>query len=323
MKFDFQEIISSPKLWLYAALVAWILFFVILSVNIFNFLLLPTGEFSPFWPESGFALLVAALVFGATAVEQIEARLQGLDFLGCDRIQSNQFESFTVRGVLEVAALCFNLISQIFFESSASERRQKLFYRALFTMLGVVSKSDGKVDLKEKIFASDNIAAKFELDELALKQAIHFFDQGSSLEANFDQLLQEFHDTFFSSPGVLRLFLDLLTDLAYVDGTLTANERRVLDTVVQKFGMRLKLRASTPATPQIKEHHSAFDLLGLEQSANTQQIQKAIRKLALEHNPARLVMLGVPKELEKEATKRFMVINEAYQQALKIRRGDS
>ena len=59
-----------------------------------------------------------------------------------------------------------------------------------------------------------------------------------------------------------------------------------------------------------QKRREAFDILGLPPESSPEAIKKRYRELAREHHPDRYATMG--EEMQKTATKRFQVIQEAY-----------
>ncbi len=59
-----------------------------------------------------------------------------------------------------------------------------------------------------------------------------------------------------------------------------------------------------------QKRREAFDILGLETGTSPEAIKKRYRELVREHHPDRYAQMG--EEMQQTATKRFQVIQEAY-----------
>jgi DnaJ like chaperone protein len=301
----------------------WIAFIALLIANIVAWALLPstvapTGESILILPEFVFGLFICALAFGAMAAEQNERKRLGIGW--CEPIFSRWIDvHFYFAGISEVMALGWALLSSTFVGKRSMLRRREMFLQSLFTMLGVVSNSDGRISSGEREFIRSKVAGRFDLSEQRLERAIESFQQGTTLGLNHAKLIDDVAKTFYRSPELLRVFLDLLTELSYSDGELTPNEQLILESVAKRFSMRLRLnRQPSPQKPPTAVH-PAFATLGISDSADVAEIRGAYRRLAMQNHPDRLVQQGLPKELEAEANRRFVTIQDAHQQALKNR----
>jgi DnaJ-domain-containing protein 1 len=69
--------------------------------------------------------------------------------------------------------------------------------------------------------------------------------------------------------------------------------------------------AARPGQNADQKRREAFDVLGLDPGSSPEAIKKRYRELVREHHPDRYAAMG--DEMQKTATKRFQVIQEAYE----------
>jgi DnaJ-domain-containing protein 1 len=69
--------------------------------------------------------------------------------------------------------------------------------------------------------------------------------------------------------------------------------------------------AAQAGASEAQKRREAFDILGLEPDAGPEAVKKRYRELVREHHPDRYASMG--EEMQKTATKRFQIIQEAYE----------
>jgi DnaJ-domain-containing protein 1 len=131
------------------------------------------------------------------------------------------------------------------------------------------------------------------------------------------------------------IIFDGLLRISLADGILNTRDLEIIFNIMAQLGWTrsrmeswFHTRAGFGSAFQGNEHHGyyqhnptqdgtagqkrreAFDVLGLEPDASAEAIKKRYRELAREHHPDRYAQMG--DEMVKTATRRFQVIQEAY-----------
>lgn len=215
-------------------------------------------------------------------------------------------------------------------------RIQPLFMQLLFTTLGRLAKADGRVS-EEEIQHVEGIIQRLGLDAAGRKQAIEWFQEGVKQSSDFDGLLREFVSLSRGRLQLRRALLEMLVQLAVVDGDLHANEEEILITVAAALGVpaaafrvllqQLKAQQSfhqrnyqyAGGKPHKDVVAEAYQVLGVTESDTDAVIKKAYRKLMSEHHPDKLIAQGLPEAAVKQATERSQVIQQAYETVKKQR----
>lgn len=195
---------------------------------------------------------------------------------------------------------------------SDEERRQGIFFLATFSMLGKLSKADGRVSSDEIEVIEQVIQEQLRLDSQAREFAIKLFTEAKNSDVPFEQYAQQFADEFDEYPEVLSSLIDLLLRVAHADGVLHPEETRLIEAAVQIFDIE-------PAYHQLKARYSSsndldrsYDMLGASREESLADVKKKYRKLAMEYHPDRVQARGVPPELAAAAEERFKEIQQAY-----------
>ena len=197
-------------------------------------------------------------------------------------------------------------------------RHRRFFFGALFEMLGRISAADGVVSATERAFVVTLTQSRFVLSQREIDSALASFQSGVQSTDDVAKYAQHVADRLSRAPELLRLLLDLLSELSQVDGDLHDAERAALEVIAQKFRMRLKrARSSPPPTSTEPSSQSPHEVLGVPVNASSEEITRAFRKLALQYHPDRSVLRGLPPEFSTVSKDRFLEVREAYERLKK------
>ncbi|MCY7296195.1 co-chaperone DjlA [Alteromonas sp. a30] len=124
-----------------------------------------------------------------------------------------------------------------FFTSQEDAQKQAIFFHALFSVLGHIAKADGRVTEEEIQVASDL------MDQMALtgdtrKEAQQAFREGKAADFPIKSILNQFSESCYGRKDILQVFLEILIQAAFADGTLDKDELRVLENVAKQLGFK-------------------------------------------------------------------------------------
>ncbi len=205
-------------------------------------------------------------------------------------------------------------------------RVQMAFFTATFSVMGHISKADGRV-------TSDEInLAKRVMDELALsgdmrKTAINLFEQGKDPHFPLEEVLNQFRRECHRRTNLIQMFLELQIQAAYADGKLDGAEENVLFIICEQLGIsrfeyqRIKIQFQAQqrfygrnqqqqASDRLDD---AYAVLGVDKSATDAEVKKAYRRLMSQHHPDKLVAKGLPEEMMTIAKEKTQKIRKAYE----------
>jgi len=214
-------------------------------------------------------------------------------------------------------------------------RTRDAFFGAVFSTLGHISKSDGRVT-KVEIAAAEQLMRRLQLTDAERQHAIDFFQRGK--EAGFDlgATLREFARHSMLRHELRIMFVELLLEAALADGNLSTAEQAVMTQVCTALHIPANIYAAMLRARQGGAHASpgassgsyqrtqgrawgqgqsinqSYATLGLNADASTQEIKRAYRKLVGQYHPDKLVSRGLPDEMMDIAKKRVREINAAY-----------
>jgi len=219
------------------------------------------------------------------------------------------------------------------------ERVQMAFFTATFSVLGNVAKADGKVSADE-IRLAERVMDEMQLSPDMRRAAINLFNQGKSEGFPLAGVLAQFRQECHGRTTLIRLFLEIQVQAAYADGTLHADEARLLQSICDQLGFSRQafaeiermIRAergfrggagggraqADTGRPSLSQ---AYDLLGVKKDASDAEIKRAYRRLLSQHHPDKLVSKGLPEEMMKIATQKTHEIRQAYEAITEARGG--
>jgi DnaJ like chaperone protein len=215
-------------------------------------------------------------------------------------------------------------------EPGAQERVQTVFFTTLFSVMGHLAKSDGRVSEDEIKLARD-VMRRMNLNEDMRRAAIRLFDQGKQADFPLADILSQFRRECHRRRNLMQMFVEILLHAGYADGKLKAAERGVLEQVRQQLGFSVQefqhiealvrnarhfggggFGQEPPLSPQASLQE-AYEILGVKSSASDGEVKKAYRRLMNQHHPDKLVAKGLPEEMMKLATEKTQEIKTAYE----------
>jgi len=211
------------------------------------------------------------------------------------------------------------------FHAEKNPRTKTIFIEAMFTAMGHIAKSDGKIS-PEEITAAQTFMEELNLSSQQKKQAQNYFIAGKSPSYPLEDILVKLHATTYQNPPLLRLFLDKLYGLAKVDG-FTTHKINTLNFILSQLGFSglnqqqafkqdYYTQSQQQKVPQRSKislsSQEAYQLLNISPEASRQEIKRAYRKLMSRYHPDKLIAKNATPEQIKQATEKTQLIRKAY-----------
>lgn len=224
-----------------------------------------------------------------------------------------------------------------FFTNKDSFQSQAIFFHALYAVMGHVAKADGAVTDQE-IRTATQLMDQMGLEGDTRREAQQAFREGKASDFPLKQTLKNFYASCHGRRDILQVFLEILIQAAYADGSIHPQEQRVLERAAEHLGFRQhellylmsmfeaevrfrqagghrqshRQRAQN-AQPSGASLQDAYRILGAKKSDDDRAIKKAYRKLMSEHHPDKLVSKGLPKQALEIAKNKAQDIQAAYE----------
>lgn len=230
--------------------------------------------------------------------------------------------------------------------SGHRQRIQSAFFTATFSMMGHMSKVDGRVSPAE-IALAEAVMAQMQLGTQMRQAAIALFRQGKRPDFDPVSTVDAFRRECQGQRVLIQMFLEVQLQAAYVDGPPTPAQRRVLEQIrvglrlpellfrqlenliqlQRQFGAGARTGSGTAGqqgrvrqapAPSLSQ---AYALLGVSPKDSDAVITKAYRRLLSQHHPDKLVSKGLPEEMMKLAAQKTHEIRRAYEMIQQARGG--
>lgn len=226
-------------------------------------------------------------------------------------------------------------------DNSLQLQIQQVFFRTTFRVMGRIAKADGRVSTEE-IEAAQHIMGQMGLSGDMRKQAIQYFTDGKDSEFDLAPDLRRLKEALSHQGSLSQMFLEIQLSVAYSDGQLTLEERRILDRICRDLGISAfqfewihsRVKAAIAggwsksqgsnrrgrSQSRSAELATAYAVLGVKASITDDALKKEYRKLMSQHHPDKLVAKGLPAEMMKLAKEKTQEIQTAYDKIRQARK---
>lgn len=205
------------------------------------------------------------------------------------------------------------------------ERTQMAFFTATFSVMGHIAKSDGRVT-PDEIALATQIMSQLGLQADMKAFAQRLFNEGKRSGFPLDAVLEQFRSECHRSTHLIRMFVEIQLHSAYADGSVHAEERRILEHVCRRLGVSkheldqleqliqagIHYRESAGAPSARMSLDEAYGALGVSKDSSDAEVKKAYRRLMSQHHPDKLVAKGLPEEMMRLAKEKTQEIKAAY-----------
>lgn len=219
-------------------------------------------------------------------------------------------------------------------ENLLHDRAELAFLTATFGVMGHVAKADGRVSPRE-IQLANRVMQMFQLNAEQRKAARAIFNEGKKPNFPLADVLTQLRTECNRSPNLLRMFLEIQFQAAWMDGgtggRLDATKHHLLQSIATHLhfterefaeierlvasGMHAQSQSDGPTL------EDAYATLGVSPDAPDDEVRRAYRRLMNRHHPDKLQAKGLPEEMMRAATERTQQIKAAWNR-VKGERGD-
>ena len=206
-------------------------------------------------------------------------------------------------------------------------------YGYIMALVAKMAKSDGRVSELEVEFIENilnDICDSFENKDDARIHLKLIFKEEKEVQDNVDFVAAALYDAVKSEPYKLQKILEFLVNLAFIDGELHENEKRILFEVAHAFKVQEQIlddifdnfanfNANRTKNSQHKSIEEYYQLLGVTRDCSDKELKSAYRKGVKEHHPDVIMGKGGSEEDIKESTGKMQAFNDAYEAIKKQR----
>ncbi len=199
-------------------------------------------------------------------------------------------------------------------------------FETAFAVMGYLAKSDGRVSEAE-IDAARVIMRQMHLDQQHVGRAIAAFNRGKQPDYPLVAEIARLRALCGPRHDLLRVFLEVQVRAALAGNDLKGPVRGLIMGVAERLGfsglevarleaaLRLQQGRGWTAPPPAPGARlaSAYEVLGLAQSASDEDVKKAYRRQMSENHPDKLVARGLPESMQDLAKEKTQRIREAYE----------
>jgi DnaJ like chaperone protein len=215
---------------------------------------------------------------------------------------------------------------------------KKVFFEATFSVMGYLSKADGRIT-EQELNRARLLMSQFQLNKEQKMRAMALFNEGKKPHFNLTGQILELQKIGKYNPKLLILFMDILYQTAKIDG-LSTRKIQVLDLIFQLLGFmpfhkqyRFYEEFGTTNTEEQQKYSSsnsyssyssssyqptrsnldyAYALMEVSPNASKEEIKRAYKRLLSRHHPDKLIAKQVSEERIKVANEKTQKIVKAY-----------
>ncbi|HEY2446564.1 MAG TPA: TerB family tellurite resistance protein [Rhizomicrobium sp.] len=200
--------------------------------------------------------------------------------------------------------------------TDAGDEHGIVFTIAIIALGAKMAKADGVVT-RDEIEAFGRIFRVPPSEEANVRRIFDFARQDT---AGYETYAGQIARLFRGNPAMLEDILDGLFEIAKADGVFHPAELQFLERVSDIFGFAPDEFRRIRASHVGPDEADPYVVLGLDRSANEDEIKRIYRLLVRENHPDSLIARGVPEEFVRLANDKLAAINNAYARVLKERR---
>jgi DnaJ like chaperone protein len=202
-------------------------------------------------------------------------------------------------------------------EFVGTEQAQASYFVSLFSILGKLSKVDGRVSRDEIAVVQDFINS-LPMDEAQKEFARRVFREAKDSPYAIEDFAAQLYRAVGRQPAVMMSFFSLLFHVAAADGTLHPAEEAALKSIQNIFRISDSRYEDIKAV-YIKNEDKYYKILNCTPACSNEEIKANYKKLVKDFHPDKIIAKGLPEEFVDFASERFREIQESYEKIRKER----
>ncbi len=217
----------------------------------------------------------------------------------------------------------------------ASLKNRAIFFHSLFSLMGHIAKSSGRVTENDIALASA-LMDRMGLTGDLRKEAQAAYREGKQGNFPVEEVVREFKGYCYARRDFMLIYLEIQIQAALANGQLHPKAREILYSIGATLGFNKLMIDSIIKQNEASTHYHeksrqkaqpagmslayAYQILGVSQSDDAKAIKKAYKKLMAQHHPDKLSAQGLPEQALKLAKEKAQDIQAAYE-AIKQEKG--
>ncbi|WP_111980304.1 co-chaperone DjlA [Algibacillus agarilyticus] len=201
-------------------------------------------------------------------------------------------------------------------------KSRALFFYTLFSIMGHIAKSSGRVT-KADIELATLLMAKLNLNKELKKEAQAAYTEGKKSDFPITEVVSEFKRFCAGQKEFIRMYLEIQIQAAVINGEIHPKAKQVLNQIAKVLGYTTEelealiqqCMASAHFSSGEQSNHyqqptaiqlnNAYQIIGITKDTPEKESKKAYKKLMSQHHPDKLSAQGLPEQallLAKEKT---------------------
>ena len=203
---------------------------------------------------------------------------------------------------------------------------KSVFNQALFSFLGMLAKSDGRVSELD-IAKTEALFKRMRLDLEAKASAKTFFKTGAQVDFDPTDLGRLVNETYAGATVPRYVLMTFLIGFSQSSHGIEVSEKAALDAIARALGLSgaevdqiiaslnagEAFRGSASRKSSRDKLEAAYRIIGVSQRATNKELKVAYRKLISINHPDKAIGKNLPEEAVAEANNRMQEIIDAYE----------
>lgn len=192
-----------------------------------------------------------------------------------------------------------------------TEQTQAAYFVSMFSILGKLARADGAVT-RDEIAVVEHFISNLNITETEKQFARQVFNEAKDSRYSIDDFAIQFYQISMGQHTVIVSFLELLFRIAAADNRFHPAEEVALNRIKEIFHISDQQFNNMKAA-YFKDAGRFYEILNCTPDCSNEEIKASYKKLVKDFHPDTIVSKGLPEEFTEFATKRFLEVQEAYE----------